>query len=72
MIKDHITSIYQGRNMILISHRGNLSGPSKEENHPEHIIKAAAAGFDVEVDVWVINNDYFLGHDEPRYKTNVE
>jgi len=72
MTKDHIMSTYQDRNMILISHRGNLNGPSKEENHPEHIIKAVNAGFDVEIDVWVINNDYFLGHDEPRYKTNVD
>jgi len=72
MTKSHITSICQGREMIFISHRGNLDGASKMENHPEHITKAADAGFDVEIDVWVINDDYFLGHDEPHYKTDTD
>ena len=59
--------------MILISHRGNLNGknPSKE-NSIEYITNALHLGFDVEVDVWSINNKLFLGHDEPQYETNID
>ena len=55
--------------MILISHRGNLSGPLKEEeNKPEYIIHALNKGFDVEIDVFFVNGNFFLGHDKPKYK----
>lgn len=54
--------------MILISHRGNLNGPNpKRENSPEYIDEAIRAGYNVEVDVWVIEGSIFLGHDEPQY-----
>ena len=52
-----------------ISHRGNLQGPNPErENEPAYIEEAIKAGFDVEIDVWMVNNELFLGHDEPKYK----
>lgn len=54
--------------MLWISHRGNLNGPTKDENHPTYISKALMAGFDVEVDVWHIAGSYYLGHDEPQYQ----
>jgi hypothetical protein len=55
--------------MILISHRGNISGPNPErENHPEYIFEALQAGYDVEVDVWFIDGKFMLGHDEPQYE----
>ena len=39
--------------MILISHRGNITGPNKEmENKPEYIEKTLKMGYDVEIDVW--------------------
>ena len=54
--------------MILISHRGNLTGPIPErENSQEYIQKALNKGFDVEIDVWVNNNQIYLGHDTPQY-----
>lgn len=54
--------------MKLISHRGNLNGPNKErENHPDYIWEALQAGYDVEIDVWWVNNKFKLGHDEPQY-----
>lgn len=59
--------------MILISHRGNLNGPSSEnENRPEYIDIAIELGFNVEIDVWYDGNDYFLGHDFPMYKISFE
>jgi len=52
-----------------ISHRGNLQGPNPErENEPAYIEEAIKAGFDVEIDVWMVGEELFLGHDEPTYK----
>ena len=54
--------------MILISHRGNLNGASAYENHPEYIQEALNQGFDVEIDVWWIDDTgFWLGHDKPQY-----
>ena len=59
--------------MILISHRGNISGPNPErENHPEYIFKALQAGYDVEIDVWFENGKFRLGHDKPQYEFHFE
>jgi len=55
--------------MILISHRGNIKGREIEkENDPLHIENALAEGYEVEIDVWLIDNEIFLGHDDPDYK----
>jgi hypothetical protein len=54
--------------MILISHRGNTSGPNPEkENHPDYILTAIQAGYEVEIDVWFKDGKFMLGHDEPQY-----
>ena len=54
--------------MKLISHRGNLNGPNPErENHPDYIMEAIQAGYDVEIDVWFKDGKFYLGHDEPQY-----
>jgi len=54
--------------MKYISHRGNIDGkiPSME-NHPSYIDKAIALGYEVEVDVWMVEGVLLLGHDEPQY-----
>ena len=54
--------------MILISHRGNLNGKSNTENRPGYIHKALWQGFDVEIDVWYVDGEFWLGHDIPHYK----
>ena len=54
--------------MILISHRGNLTGPNpKKENHPDYILNALREGYEVEIDVWY-TNQLMLGHNTPQYK----
>lgn len=59
--------------MKIISHRGNLDGPIFEkENHPDYILNAIDAGFDVEIDLWKIETKLFLGHDEPKYLIDVD
>jgi hypothetical protein len=57
--------------MILISHRGNINGPRRElENKPRYINQALELGYDVEIDVWWKEDEFWLGHDEPQFKVN--
>ena len=59
--------------MILISHRGNLSGPNPlRENTANYIDEAIKKGFDVEIDIWENEGDFFLGHDEPQHKIGMD
>lgn len=56
--------------MILIAHRGNLTGPNPElENNPSYVMRALEAGFDAEVDVWAPGG-FFLGHDGPAIRVS--
>lgn len=55
--------------MKLIAHRGNTKGPNPEmENNPEYLMDAIKHDFDVEVDVWVIDDEICFGHDLPKYR----
>ena len=57
--------------MIYISHRGNIEGVNPDrENTPDYIEEAIAAGYDVEIDVWFIEKDFWLGHDFPAVKVS--
>ena len=42
------------------------------ENNPIQIDRALKNGFDVEIDVWYKDNEWYLGHDEPQYKVNLK
>ena len=58
--------------MILISHRGNLSGPDPEkENHPAQICKALSLGYNCEIDLWRENSKWYLGHDSPKHEVSI-
>jgi hypothetical protein len=57
----------------VISHRGNLYGPDKEnENTPSQILLAIQKGFDVEIDFWSEDNRLFLGHDYPEHEIPID
>ena len=57
--------------MILISHRGNINGKNSDrENSIEYIEEALDMGYNVEIDVWVIDNKFYLGHDNPLYEVD--
>jgi len=59
--------------MFLIAHRGNITGKNPEkENEPSYILDAINKGFDVEIDVWYVNNTFFLGHDNPQHEVDIE
>ena len=54
--------------MKLIAHRGNIDGKIPErENDPRYLREAMEAGYDVETDLWVVNDELFLGHNEPQF-----
>lgn len=53
---------------LVISHRGNLWGRNeRQENDPEYILRALKEDVDVEVDVWMLGDQLFLGHDLPQF-----
>lgn len=52
--------------MKIISHRGNINGALPHlENTQEYVEKAFRNGFDVEIDLWFIDN-FYIGHDRPE------
>lgn len=52
--------------MYHISHRGNLRGKTDQENKMAYIETAREAGFEVEIDVWYLDGQFYLGHDGPQ------
>lgn len=55
--------------MIYIAHRGLFKGPDKTlENHPGQIMYALEQGYNCEVDIRLVDNKLYLGHDEPQYE----
>jgi len=56
----------------LISHRGNISGKTNHENDPQYVISALDEGYDVEVDVTFKDNNFWLGHDNSKYKVDID
>lgn len=54
--------------MLIISHRGNVSGPNpSRENSPSFIDEAISNNFIVEVDLWIGTDTVKLGHDFADY-----
>jgi hypothetical protein len=58
--------------MIFIAHRGNINGPNhNNENKPEYLLDAISKDFYVETDLWKINDELYLGHDNPQYEIDI-
>jgi len=57
------------KNVILISNRGNTwhENGSETENEP-NFVAAALERFNVKIDVWMVDNEFYLGNDNPQYK----
>lgn len=52
-----------------ILHRGLSCGPDKTlENKEDNLWKQLHNGWDIECDIWFINEEWWLGHDEPSMK----
>jgi hypothetical protein len=58
---------------IIIAHRGLLEGPDETlQNSPDQVELALAERFDVEIDVWLKGNKWYLGHDFPLHEVTYE
>ena len=58
---------------LLIAHRGLVDGPDRDkENTLSAILSARSRGYDVEIDLWYHDNTWWLGHDKPQYKIDVD
>jgi hypothetical protein len=55
-----------------ISHRGNLTGPSALENSPVQVDKSIKLGFECEIDIRIMGNVFYLGHDAPEYQVEFD
>ena len=54
--------------MKIIFHRGNLTGPNPiRENSVDYIEEAISEGFDVEIDLRLKDQYFYLGHDDPQH-----
>jgi hypothetical protein len=59
--------------MILIAHRGNINGKNTErENQPDYIDEAILDGYDVEIDIWKIDDKLYLGHNSADYLIDID
>lgn len=57
--------------MIYIAHRGNINGKNTiYENTTTYIKNALEKNLNVEIDVWLKEGHYFLGHDYPQIDIN--
>ena len=53
--------------MKIIAHRANLNGPiSNKENQKSSIKDCIDLGYDVEIDIRLMNGKLYLGHDKPE------
>ena len=61
--------------MRFIAHRGNWRGKGAhewKENHPFLIDAALDLGYDVEIDVWRLDDQLWLGHDGPEHYLDID
>ena len=53
--------------MKIIAHRANIAGPNQnKENSINNIFQCIDSNFDVEIDIRVIKEKIYLGHDKPE------
>jgi len=58
--------------MILISHRGNISGSNKLMENTLEYIDNSLINYDCEIDIHYIDGNLFLGHDYPKIKVHYD
>ena len=58
--------------MIFISHRGNINGKGERENSPEIIDNVISLGYQVEIDIWKIEDSFFTGHDYQEFEIKID
>jgi len=49
-----------------ILHRGLMNGPDPEKENKEELLwQRLSEGWDIEADLWLVNDKFWLGHDKP-------
>lgn len=62
-----VVSEFKAKPHKWILHRGLLNGPNKEkENKEDELWKRINEGWDIEVDLWLHEDNIWLGHDKPE------
>jgi hypothetical protein len=60
-----------GQVTVIIAHRGLLEGPDEFlQNSPDQIRAALQQGFDAEIDLWLLDDKWWLGHDSPEHSVD--
>ena len=54
--------------MRWILHRGNHTGPNTVENDPVQIYELLMKGYEIEIDLWITDDKFYLGHDKPKHE----
>ncbi len=73
MVRRAIRILKAMSKVLFISHRGNIDGRKIElENSPAYIDMAIKQGYQVEIDIWWKDGNFFLGHDSPNFLINWE
>ena len=59
---------------MIIAHRGNVAGPNPEEENRPDIVDLVyhKYQFHSEIDLWRMNEKFFLGHDLPQYEVDLK
>ena len=59
--------------MKYIAHRGLVEGPNRLlENQPQQIQSSLKQGFDCEIDLRVVDEKFYLGHDHAEYQVTLD
>ena len=67
------TAVFKKPEIKIISHRGNIDGENPDrENSISYIEEAISAGYDVEVDLWVEEDEFYFGHDFPQHIVHID
>jgi len=56
--------------MKLISHRGNITKSIPESENTPDYVEIALKKYDCEVDVWLKNDSFYLGHEGPTIEVS--
>lgn len=57
---------------LYISHRGNISGPNAETENTKKAIDYTLHKYDCEIDIWLVDRVFYLGHDSPKEKVDLQ
>lgn len=73
MIPPHVVEKICIHTPIQVAHRGLVNGPNRTiENNIDTILHRSENGLYSEIDVWLINGNWFIGHDSPSAEFPVD